>query len=90
MFGPGKDLAVFDPEDIQLYDEYAIGKKGEAERIKKLLNDQGPDANPYRKGSMTNPWESKLKKRLQNRREIDQASDAMLMESFKNIGGILA
>jgi hypothetical protein len=81
---------VFNPEDIQLYDEYAIGKKGEAERIKKLLNDQGPDANPYRKGSMTNPWESKLKKRLRNRREIDQASDAMLMESFKNIGGILA
>ena len=74
----------------QIYVEGKLKEERENERLKELLNDQGPDGDPYRKGSMMNPWESKLKKRLRNRREIDQASDAMLMESFKNIGGILA
>lgn len=79
---------VFDPEDIQLYDEYAIGKKREAERIKKLLNDQGPLAGEQQQRESRKMQDSKLKKRILNSQALDRMGEAQFADFIRNVSRV--
>tara|TARA_R100001443_G_scaffold3021_2_gene9789 strand:+ start:1976 stop:3376 length:1401 start_codon:yes stop_codon:yes gene_type:complete len=81
---------IFSPEDVQLYDEYAIGKKGEAERIKRILNDKGPMAGELQQRESRKMPVSDLKKRILNSQALDRMGERQFADLIRNIsrGGI--
>ena len=80
--------SVANPEDAQLYFEHQQRQKEALDRERARTG--GPMASEGRQRASSERPESRFKKRILHRQALDRISDAQLMDSLKNIGGINA
>ena len=80
--------SIANPEDAQLYFEYEQKQKKALEREQERTG--GPMAGEERQQASKEPQKSRMMRRILKRQELDRISDAQLMDSLKNIGGINA
>ena len=80
--------SIANPEDAQLYFEHQQREKKALEREQERTG--GPMAGEERQQASKEPQKSRMMRRILKRQELDRISDAQLMDSLKNIGGINA
>ena len=80
--------SVANPEQAQLYLEHQQRQKEALDRERARTG--GPMAGEGRQRASSERPESRFKKRILKRQALDRISDAQLMDSLKNIGGINA
>ena len=80
--------SVANPEQAQLYLEHQQRQKEALDREQARTG--GPMAGEGRQRASSERPESRFKKRILKRQALDRISDAQLMDSLKNIGGINA